>query len=371
MDDLKLLRDLGRELEHEPPATLARQRGRLLGSSAHARAHTQGPDQAHVRASGRVNRRTRTWAMLALAAGLTAAVVTVPTVLLNRSSIVGSDVGVRTGTGGSAPTGPLNLLLIGSDTRAGSNGKYGRRMGDQPGRSDTLILVHLPADRKSAEVVSIPRDSMVVIPDCRASDGKVIASHVSMINSAYAEGGLICARRTVESLTKVRIHHTISIDFSGFKQVIDAVGGVEITVPKAVDDPKAKLRLPAGRQILDGEQALGYARARYALGDGSDLMRIKRQHTLMRAVLKKAKDLPSDPARLATFVKAASTWITTDSGFDMRTMYDLARGLAGVKPSATTFTAVPVVPYPPDRNRLSWKQPAADKLFERFRSAGE
>ncbi|GLX00921.1 hypothetical protein Misp02_50070 [Microtetraspora sp. NBRC 16547] len=308
--------------------------------------------------------------MVGLAAGLTAAVVTVPMVLRSQYySVVGVDS--LDGKRASAPTGPLNVLVIGSDTRAGSNRKYGPHMEDDGARSDTLLLVHLPADRKSAEVVSIPRDSMVQIPECRASDGKVVAAHIDMINSAYAEGGRICARRTVETLTQIHVDHTIAIDFSGFKEVIDALGGVEITLPKAVDDRKAKLRLPAGRQVVDGEQALGYARIRYSLGDGSDLDRIKRQHTLIRAMVKKAKDLPADPARLMTFIQAVATSITVDAGLDAERILYLARSLVAVKPSATTFTTVPVKPYPADQNRLVWKQPAADKLFERIRRDSE
>ncbi|WP_067178090.1 LCP family protein [Microtetraspora niveoalba] len=360
MDDLKLLRDFGRELEHEPPASLARQRGRLLDPSARSRtARAGGP------------RRTRNWAMLALAAGLTAAVVTVPTVLLSGSFDVVKmpDGGSRSAGGGTASVtaGPLNLLLIGSDTREGANAEYGPHMTTDGGRSDSMVLVHLAADRKSAQAVSIPRDSMVPIPECRGADRKVLPAHTGMINSAYAEGGLVCARRTIETLTGVPVDYAIAIDFSGFKGMIDALGGVEITLPKAVDDPKAKLRLPAGRQMLNGEQALGYARLRYALGDGSDIMRIKRQQVLMRAIIKKAADLPTT-LRLPDFLKAARASITTEPGLNLEEMLALARGLAGMKPSATTFMTVPVRPYPPDRNRLSWKQPEAGELFKRIAS---
>ncbi|WP_067144197.1 LCP family protein [Microtetraspora malaysiensis] len=356
MDDLNLLRDLGRELEHEPPASLAHQRRRLLDPSARSRS---------ARAGG--SRRTRTWAMVALAAGLTAAVVTVPTVLLSGSG-TGRPAGSLTEAGVEAPTGPLNLLLIGSDTREGANAKYGPRMADYPGRSDTLVLVHLAADRKSAEAVSIPRDSMVRIPECRTGDGKKAPAHVGMINSAYADGGLACARKTMETLTGVTVDYAMAIDFSGFKDMIDALGGVEITVPKAVDDPKAKLRMPAGRQVLNGEQALGYARLRYALGDGSDLSRIKRQQVLMRGIIKKAAGLPTDPVRLPAFLKAVQASVKTEPGLNVEEMVALARGLAGMKPSDTRFVTIPWTPYSEDPNRVSWKQPEADQLFKRIAS---
>ncbi|MFF4773712.1 LCP family protein [Microtetraspora fusca] len=355
MDDLKLLRDLGRELEHEPPASLAHQRGRLFAPSTRTRSARAG------------SRRTRNWTMLALAAGLTAAVVTVPTVLLSGSG-TGRPGGPLVGAGVEAPTGPLNVLLVGSDTRAGNNRKYGRHMAGDGARSDTLVLVHLAADRRSAQAVSIPRDSMVRIPECRASDGRKFPAHIGMINSAYMNGGLACTRRTIETLTGVTVDYAMAIDFSGFKDMIDALGGVEITVPKAVDDPKAKLRVPAGRQVLDGEQALGYARARYGLGDGSDLMRIKRQQVLMRAIIKKAADLPADPVRLPAFLKAVQASVKTDDGLGLEEMVALARGLAGMKPSDTRFVTVPWTPYPQDPNRLVWKQPEADQLFKRIAS---
>ncbi|MFF3671748.1 LCP family glycopolymer transferase [Microtetraspora malaysiensis] len=355
MDDLNLLRDLGRELEHEPPASLAHQRRRLLDPSARSRSARAG------------SRRTRTWAMVALAAGLTAAVVTVPTVLLSGSG-TGHPTGPLVGAGVEAPTGPLNVLLIGSDSRAGSNRKYGQHMAGDGARSDTLVLVHLAADRKSAQAVSIPRDSMVLIPECRASDGRKAPAHFGMINSAYADGGLICARRTIETLTGVPVDYAMAIDFSGFKDMIDALGGVEITVPKAVYDRKAKLRLPAGRQMLNGEQALGYARLRYALGDGSDLMRIKRQQVLMRAIIKKAANLPADPVRLPAFLKAVQASVKTEPGLNVEEMVALARGLAGMKPSDTRFDTIPWTPYSEDRNRVVWKQPEADQLFKRIAS---
>jgi LCP family protein required for cell wall assembly len=241
-------------------------------------------------------------------------------------------------------------------------------MADEPGRSDTLVLVHLAADRKSAEVVNIPRDSMVPIPECRASDGTKTPAHLGMINSAYSEGGLACARRTIETLTEVTVDYAMAIDFSGFKDMIDALGGVEITIPRAVVDPKAKLRLPAGRQVLNGEQALGYARARYTLGDGSDVMRIKRQQVLMRAIIKKAADLPADPVRLPAFLKAVHASVKTEPGLNLEEMVALARSVAGMKPSDTRFVTVPWMPYPADPNRLAWKQPEASQLFKRIAS---
>ncbi|WP_433349257.1 LCP family protein [Microtetraspora malaysiensis] len=357
MDDLKLLRDLGRELEHEPPTSLAHQQRRLLDPSARSRSARPGG-----------SRRTRTWAMVALAAGLTAAVVTVPTVLISRSAGVLKTADGPLSAGVEAPTGPLNVLLIGSDSRAGDNRKYGQHMADEPGRSDTLVLVHLAADRKSAQAVSIPRDSMVQIPECRASDGRKAPAHLGMINSAYADGGLACARKTIETLTGVTVDYAMAIDFSGFKDMIDALGGVEITMPKAVDDRKAKLRLPAGRQTLNGEQALGYARLRYTLGDGSDVMRIKRQQVLMRAIIKKAADLPADPVRLPAFLKAVQASVKTEPGLNLEEMVALARSVAGMKPSDTRFVTIPWMPYPADPNRIAWKQPEASQLFKRIAS---
>ncbi|GAA2610031.1 LCP family protein [Actinomadura fulvescens] len=252
-----------------------------------------------------------------------------------------------------------NLLVVGSDSRAGANARYGRPDG---ARTDTMILFHVPANGRNVRAISLPRDSVVRLPACQTAAGIALPARTGMINSAFNEAGLACAWKTVEATTGVRVDHVLQIDFSGFKNMVDALGGVELTVPEAIDDPKSGLRLAAGRQHLDGEQALAYARARYTVGDGSDLSRIKRQQQLMSAMATKAKADLANPAKLYAFLRAATKSITTDPGLGLRSMYDLARSTGD--PATMKFVTVPVEPYPGDQNRVQWSRPQAQRLFD-------
>ncbi|MEU0485607.1 LCP family protein [Streptosporangium sp. NPDC006013] len=325
MDDLKMLRDLGAELEHQPPATLARQRNRL--STARSRRPRMG------------------WPVMGLAAAATVAAVTVPTLVLNTGESV-----APTGARPVKATGALNILVIGTDSQAGTprfrNGA----------RSDAILLAHLPADREKIMFVNLPRDSIVQIPACGAAPARK-----EMINSAFDKGGLSCTVKTVETLTDVRIDHAMEFDFQAFKEVVDALGGVEVRLPTPVNDHKAKLTLPAGRSMLNGEEALAYMRLRN-YGDGSDIQRIKRQAALMQAMLKKARQGITDPARLRLFLSAATRSVKSD--MDLGTMVTIAES---ARKSQATFLTVPWQPHPDDPNKIAWKQPEASRLFAGLR----
>ncbi|WP_405141841.1 LCP family protein [Sphaerisporangium sp. NBC_01403] len=366
MDDLAMLRDLGRDLEHEPPATLAHQRHRLLGMTAGegSRRDLSGASSRRglfgaITGGGRrrLTGRMR-WMTLAVVAGVTAALVVVPTVLL-RGTPASRTLTPPTWDRPPKQNEALNVLVVGSDMRPGPRGMPANlNLGE---RSDVMILLHLSADRKNVTVVSLPRDSMVRMPTCATGSGQV-----SMINQAFNVGGLKCAWKTVESATGVHVDHAIEIRYSGFKEMVDALGGVEVTLPTAVDDPKSKLRLSAGRHHLGGEQALAYVRTRYGLGDGSDLGRIKRQQAFMNAMLKQVTGHLKEPDRLAAFVDVVRRSITTDEGLDLETMYSIARNVheAGAR---VRFVTVPWQPYREDPNRLEWKQPEAAQLFAKLK----
>ncbi|WP_083983898.1 LCP family protein [Actinomadura hibisca] len=255
-----------------------------------------------------------------------------------------------------------NILVVGSDSRAGANSAYGH---DDGARTDTMVLFHVPADGEKVRGVSLPRDSIVEIPSCRAPGGGTVAARTGMINSAFNEAGLECAWKTVEAATGVRVDHVLQIDFTGFKSMVDALGGVELTVPQAINDPKAHLRLKAGRQKLNGEQALGYARARYSVGDGSDLGRIQRQQALMKAMADTAKRRLSEPGKVWSFLRAATKSVTTDGDLGLKQMFDLAMSVGDT--GQVRFSTVPVEPYPDDPNRVQWTRPAADELFDSLR----
>ncbi|GAA3662402.1 hypothetical protein GCM10022224_027830 [Nonomuraea antimicrobica] len=332
MDDLKLLRDLGAELTHEPPATLVRQRDRLLRD--------------------RPRRRWSGWWTAGLVAVATAAAVVVPTAFTAVRHVAAPPAGTDT----VDVSGTRNVLVIGSDTREGAgNEQYGPALARQNAgqRSDTIVIIHVPADRSGATTISVPRDSMVQIQRCGSDPARL-----DLINSAYDSGGAACLRTTLEKLTGLRLHHTVEVDFAGFKDLVDALGGVQVKVPEPIDDRESKLKLPAGEQLLSGEAALGYARLRRQ-GDGSDVARIKRQQTLVLAMLKKTQQqVAADPTKLRALTTVVREAVRTD--LSIEEVYALGTQLAKSK---LNTVSVPWEPYEADKNRLQWSQPEADNLF--------
>ncbi|MFJ8310682.1 MULTISPECIES: LCP family protein [unclassified Streptomyces] len=269
----------------------------------------------------------------------------------------------------SVVRGAQNLLLIGSDSRAGSNAGYGRDDGGSQ-RSDTTILLHLAADRRSATAVSLPRDLMVDIPGCGKPDGTRTKEQFAQFNWAFEFGGAACSIRTVEKLTGVRVDHHMVVDFSGFKDMVDAVDGVEVCLKEPVDDQRAQVKLPAGRQLLHGEQALGFVRSRHGIGDGSDTQRMDRQQQFLGSLVKKVQSngVLLNPARLYPVLDAATKSITTDPGLNtLRDLYELVRSMRGIAAENVRFLTVPRQPYAYDQNRDELVQPDADRLFKQLR----
>ncbi|MFF2812801.1 LCP family protein [Streptomyces sp. NPDC058000] len=270
------------------------------------------------------------------------------------------------------PAGPPNaqdILLIGSDNRGGDNGAYGVDSGTQ--RSDTTILLHLAADRRSATAVSIPRDLMVPVPHCKRADGTESVPQTVQFNWAFAFGGAACAIRTVEMMTRVRIDHHVIVDFTGFKNMVDAVHGVQVCLPQPIKDDEAHVALPAGRQTLDGEAALGFVRARKSLGDGSDTQRMERQQLFLAALVKKVQSngVLLNPMRLYPVMDAATSSLTTDAGLaSLRGLYELVRSMRSIPTAHVQFLTVPRTAYRYDPNRDELVQPDADGLFGRLRN---
>ncbi|MFF8671242.1 LCP family protein [Streptomyces sp. NPDC015242] len=270
------------------------------------------------------------------------------------------------------PSEALNILVLGSDTRSGEEN---RRLGggDSGGaRSDTAMVVHLDAGRTSATVVSIPRDTLVTRPSCPRADGdgSTAVAPSSMFNNAYAVGGPVCAVKTVESMTGVRMDHYVEIDFSGFARLVDALGGVTVTTEEDIDDDDSHLHLEAGIHHLDGTQALGLARTRHGIGDGSDLGRIGLQQKLVKALLDRiaAQDLLTDPARLYRVADAVTAGLTTDTGLDsLSELTGLGQSLQGLSSSRVRTVMMPVVRAPSDPNRVVADEPEARELWESLR----
>ncbi|HEX4977935.1 MAG TPA: LCP family protein [Nocardioides sp.] len=263
---------------------------------------------------------------------------------------------------------PLNVLLLGSDTREGQgNGGIG---GETPGLSDTTILLHISADRDFAYGVSLPRDAMVERPECERKDGQgTDPGGLSMFNAAYAVGGPACTIRTVEALTDVRIDNFVVVDFNGFKHMVDALGGVPVCVPREVNDDIGNIYLPAGRYEVEGQQALNYVRVRHVLSENGDIGRMKRQQAFLAAMANKAISAGTllNPVRLYNFLDAATKSLTTDPELaSLNRLRKLASQLQDIGLAEIQFLTVPFQSYPPDPNRLQWA-PEAEQLWERIR----
>lgn len=266
--------------------------------------------------------------------------------------------------------GPLNVLVMGSDTRAGANGVgIG---GSTPGLSDTTMLLHLSADRKFAYGVSLPRDAMVIQPPCKRKDGNgVDPGGLIQFNAAFAIGGPTCTVKTVEHLTNIRIDHFVVVDFVGFRSMVDAIGGVTMCVPSAVNDTVGHIQLPAGTYKMNGQQALDYVRVRHDLGAPTgDIGRMKRQQSFISAMIKKVVSAGTlvNPFRLLSFLNAATNSLTTDPAFaNLQKLASLGSSLQSVGLDHIKFITVPWQPYPPDTNRVEWA-PTADGLWSLIRN---
>lgn len=263
---------------------------------------------------------------------------------------------------------PLNILLLGSDTREGQTGNIG---GETPGLSDTTILLHLSAERDRAYGVSIPRDLMIERPECERKDGNgTDPGGLDMFNVAYAVGGPACTIKTVEQMSDVRINHFVVIDFNGFKAMVDALGGVPVCVPQEVNDDIGKIYLPAGSYEVKGQQALSYVRLRHELSENGDIGRMKRQQTFLASMANKAISAGTlaNPVRLYRFLDAATSSLTTDTGLaSLQKLGGLAKQLKDIGLDKIQFLSIPFESYEPDPNRLQLA-PGADRIWDKLRN---
>jgi LCP family protein required for cell wall assembly len=250
-----------------------------------------------------------------------------------------------------------NILLLGSDSTDPDQ---------TDSRADTIILVHLPANRQRVQLISIPRDTWTTLP---TESGGPSGGAAAKINSAYAWGGTPLMVRTVERFTGVRVDHVVLVDFAGFREIVDAVGGVEIEVGESFTSTHPPFRtFQAGKQRMDGATALDFARQRKQFRDG-DFTRMRHQQQLIAALVDRATErgLVSSPARLDDFLKATAGAVTVDSTLPV---FDLAWELRGIRtadidrvtsPSAGTATIGGESVVLPD-------EPAARQLFNAVRT---
>ena len=250
---------------------------------------------------------------------------------------------------------------MGSDTRDGE----GNAIDDQPGgseRSDITILLHVSADREQAYGVSLPRDAMVDRPECEGTDGERLPPVDPVIfNDAFAVGGPLCTVRQVEHLTGIYVDHTVVVDFNGFMDMVDAVHGVEVCIPRDVVDPEHDIDLDAGRRLVTGDEALDYVRERSYLSVNGDIGRMKRQQAFIASMVDRviSADTLATPTRLYNFLDAATGSLTLDEDLaSLGALADLAAQLRGTDPADIKFVTVPIEAYAEDANRLQLAPPA-------------
>ncbi|MGW1104939.1 LCP family protein [Streptomyces sp. NPDC002540] len=262
--------------------------------------------------------------------------------------------------------GSEDILVLGSDSRSGANSEYGADEGTA--RSDTAMVVHVNKGHKTASVVSIPRDTLVTRPECTSdTTGKPVASEQrAMFNTAYEVGGPACAVKTVESMSGIRMDHYLEVDFTGFKKLIDQLGGVKITTTRAIHDSKSHLDLEPGTHTLDGEQSLGLVRTRKSVGDGSDLGRIQLQQAFIKALMEQVKSVGvfSNPKTLFDLADTATKAITTDSDLgSVQQLTGFANGLKGLGAKNVHMVTLPVQYDPADPNRVVPLEASAQQVW--------
>ncbi|MCE3032674.1 LCP family protein [Streptomyces sp. CMSTAAHL-2] len=268
--------------------------------------------------------------------------------------------------------GSENILVLGSDTRAGTNKKLGGGTDDGSARSDTAMIVHVYEGHKKASVVSIPRDTLVDRPACTDTKGTTHpAASAVMFNEAYSTGGAACAVKSVEALTGIRMDHYLEVDFAGFQKLIDDLGGVPVTTTRAIADPQSHLDLKSGTHTLDGQQALGLVRTRHGVGDGSDLGRIQLQQAFVKALLGQVKNVGvfSDPKKLYDLADTATKAVTTDSDLgSVNSLIDFADGLKGIDARHMTMVTMPVQYDPANPNRVLLEKSKARLVWDALRN---
>src|SRR6201994_3382118 len=272
-----------------------------------------------------------------------------------------------------------NILIIGSDSRFGTHGQYGHNLVTD--QSDTMMIMHIAASRQWAEVMSIPRDSYVSIPACKMGNGQLSGPQQFKINEAFAIGnldgnntalGVACSIKTVEQNTGIYIDHFVVVNFTGFQNMVSALGGVEECNTQPINDPKSHLQLTAGKHLLNPKQALAYVRARYTLGDGSDLERIGRQQAFMSSLIQRVQSKLLNPVAIYRFLDAATKSLTIDTKLGGATgLYNLASSLRSLPSNKVAFFTLPTYPRsevdPADTANVLWTQPEDSKIFQTFR----
>ena len=292
---------------------------------------------------------------------------------------------------GRTTYGAQNILVLGSQQRAGQKGYFGVAPGDSPdtSNSDNLLLIHLDPTHTHATVLSIPRDLFVYEPGCQARDsmigygiqGPYTYPPGELIDGALNIGGPTCAVQTVEDLTGVRLDHFVEFDFNSFRAMVDTLGGVEVCVPPGpgYHDGYSHLNLRPGTHVLKYNQALAYVRTRHGVGSGADaggdLPRIELQQAFISSVVQKvsSEGLLSNIPDLLNIADTATKALTVDQGLGSATsLLHLAESLAHLKSRNVTLITLPTAAdtfdYPQYDQHLMAVQPQDDVLFQMIRT---
>ena len=313
-------------------------------------------------AAGRKARQRRL--MLLVSAAMSAAVLFIAGTAWGFTSYINDTIGrVNAGTAGTPASGPLNVLLAGVDQRSGltRHQQLALHVGNAvSSNSDTMMLIHVSGDRSRVTVISLPRDSWVNIP----------GHGMNKINAAYGLGGPQLVVKTVEENTGLTINDFVQVNFLGFVKVIDALGGVNICLPFAVDDSYSGLHLSKGLHHVSGITALEYARDRHSFAT-SDLARIQDQQRLLSSMLTEAisSGTLANPVKLDRFLRAALAAIKVDQGLNVAALADQMRGIS---PGDVRFMTVPLSNYnyqtPTGQLAVLWDTKESQALFDELKN---
>jgi LCP family protein required for cell wall assembly len=290
------------------------------------------------------------WVLVALLSGTVATVAGGYFYITSQLSASGIEVYSTDGSSFDLPTaaeinGPINMLVIGSDTRVDqgstSYGPVGSAL------ADVIILMHISRDRENAVALSIPRDLMVSVPECPDPDGgdAFPAREFVQINSTMTKAGPACTLLGVQQLTGVEIPYLAMIDFKGVIAMSQAIGGVDVCVANTIDDSYTDLYLEPGDHTLVGDEALAFLRTRHGVGDGSDLSRISNQQVFLTSMMRKLKDdgALANPFKLFQLGTAALSNMTLSNSLtDLGVFSALARQVNNVDLDKITFIQLPV-----------------------------
>ncbi|MFF3767933.1 LCP family protein [Streptomyces sp. NPDC001922] len=271
----------------------------------------------------------------------------------------------------------LNFLVVGTDGRERLDPATRRKyhLGGAPCRcTDTIMVVHLSADRDRASIVSIPRDSYVQLPEhTDPATGEQFPAHPGKINAAYAQGGPRLTVRTVEQMTGIHIDHYLEVDFTSFMRTVDALGGVKICAVRPMRDSYTGLDLPVGTRRLNGGEALQYVRSRHVDG-AADLGRMRRQQHFMAALVQRVTSggVLMNPVLLNKVAGTLVGSVRADRGLGADELMDLGRAMRGFSPASSEFVSVPVADagyrVPGLGSTVRWDTAKATKIFRTLRA---